>query len=375
MCTWFTFRCAARFPTLSLAVAISLAWVGFAEATVHDWVVQGTVTHRSGSVFAGQCLGSATVGAAFRYDFAYDDTATDAEPHPSVGIFASTADWQIRFPNSADSLIGTDLVIAINDDTEVGPGVGFDAYQAEPAPGLLTTPGCAMDPAGIEFDLYEDGTLPLSAITSDQLSTTGTPPNVADFTDFHQITIYAGDGTSFITMEITSFENLGSAAAPVLPISGTVTPNWIQWQFNTTCTSFCWIDPPMASGFFYETDGNSLFTSIDDFPPGFGADFEVITGGSSVGFFGPGDSVDFSGEPGGGVVSFLVRGITPAVDASDEVAFPLQLSLDSSPASFTMTSVPTTGVPGLSVHGAVALALALSTAACVAVWAPWRRQS
>jgi hypothetical protein len=100
-----------------------------------------------------------------------------------------------------------------------------------------------------------------------------------------------------------------------------------------------WVDPPVASGFEYQMTGGSLFTHILDFPPGFDSLFTVSVDGVSLGQFGPGESVDFTSFPGGGVSRFIVSGISPVVDPTNQLAFPLQLQFDTPTASFNMIAI------------------------------------
>jgi hypothetical protein len=104
-------------------------------------------------------------------------------------------------------------------------------------------------------------------------------------------------------------------------------------------TGFCfptppgggWYDPPTTDGYRFTALG-AKFTSIDDFPPGFAAPFTVSVNGVSLGQFGPGEHVDFPG----GVPQFSLTGITPAVDGSSPLAFPIKLSVDTVGAIFNM---------------------------------------
>ena len=92
-----------------------------------------------------------------------------------------------------------------------------------------------------------------------------------------------------------------------------------------------WYDPPTTTGYRFTTlEGK--FTAIDDFPPGFSERFQVHAGGALLGQFGPGERVDFPG----GVGEFTVSGITPAVDGSSPLAFPIKLSLDTVGVTFVM---------------------------------------
>lgn len=100
-----------------------------------------------------------------------------------------------------------------------------------------------------------------------------------------------------------------------------------------------WVDPPVAEGFRYTMNSDSLFTEIQDFPTGFPNPFTVSVNGQELGEFGPGDSVDFTQFPGGGVKEFTITGLTPLVDPENPVAFPLKVGFDTETADFTMGAI------------------------------------
>ncbi len=100
-----------------------------------------------------------------------------------------------------------------------------------------------------------------------------------------------------------------------------------------------WVDPPVAEGFRYTMNSDSLFTEIQDFPTGFPNPFTVSVNGQELGEFGPGDSVDFTKFPGGGVKEFTITGLTPLVDPENPIAFPLKVGFDTETADFTMGAI------------------------------------
>ncbi|WP_367287119.1 hypothetical protein [Laspinema palackyanum] len=100
-----------------------------------------------------------------------------------------------------------------------------------------------------------------------------------------------------------------------------------------------WVDPPIAEGFRYTMNSDSLFTEIQDFPTGFPNPFTVSVNGQELGEFGPGDSVDFTQFPGGGVKEFTITGLTPLVDPENPVAFPLKVGFNTETADFTMGAI------------------------------------
>ncbi len=137
-------------------------------------------------------------------------------------------------------------------------------------------------------------------------------------------------------MTITQLSSAGfsetNPALPVITEQGTFT-------FNDV-VSGQWFDPPITNAFRYDMTSGSLFTHILAFPSGFNDPFSVYVNGSLFGTYGVGDSVDFTTLPGGGVSSFMITGINPGVDAALADAFPLQLTFNTTSASFTMTPIP-----------------------------------
>ncbi|MFP4123428.1 MAG: choice-of-anchor tandem repeat NxxGxxAF-containing protein [Coleofasciculus sp.] len=95
-----------------------------------------------------------------------------------------------------------------------------------------------------------------------------------------------------------------------------------------------WYDPPSAYGFHYEMTGDSLFTSILNFPVGFENPFTVSVGDTNLGEFLPGDSIDFVSLLGNGVSEFTITGLD--VDPTNPTAFPIKLDFDTDTASFDM---------------------------------------
>jgi hypothetical protein len=103
-----------------------------------------------------------------------------------------------------------------------------------------------------------------------------------------------------------------------------------------------WFDPPLALGYDFEMTSGSKFTDVLTLPVGIDGDglFEILVGGTSLGQFAEGSRVDFATLVGGGGVSaFRIVGIDPAADASDALAFPIQLAFDTATADFRMTPV------------------------------------
>ena len=138
----------------------------------------------------------------------------------------------------------------------------------------------------------------------------------------------------------------GSKDAPFLPsiVTDAVRPNGTVpvFGFGTPTTparvpGHIWVDPSPADAFNYQMTNDALFAGITNFPTGFNTPFTVSVGGVELGQFGPGQSVDFTSFPGGGVSNFKVSGIAPTVDASNQLAFPLELAFSQELVSFNMT--------------------------------------
>jgi len=305
--------------------------------------------------------------------YVIETSTVDIEPAPDDGeyINAGTRGF-VRFGRVASGFdrLGIEITdLRILDDfpiccpawSHTDMYVGF--FQYDKLNGAAITPGTA----GAELRLEEgSNTLPIGVLVSDAIPLP--PPPLASFTTARNFSLYYN--ANQWEVGITRFGRLGSLGLPLLPSSVSIAGNGsIIWHFSTTgddiCVTSggCWIDPPLASGFTYETDGESLFTGIGDFPTGFASDFEVWVEGSSLGTFGPGDSVDFSGYPGGGVTRFEVTGISGPVDTDDEEAFPLMISFDIVEANFTMTSINSVELPSLSPWGIGALMTALLASA------------
>ena len=130
-----------------------------------------------------------------------------------------------------------------------------------------------------------------------------------------------------------------------------------------------WFDPPLANGYRYEMQGDSLFTSLE-FAPGF-ADSMVLSSPSCViaGTFGGGDVVDLAGLCGGGIAQFSVNGIDPAFDAADPNAFPVKLGFDTTTAEFAASPIPVPepGTWAMLACGLALLGIAMHNRCCVAL--------
>lgn len=359
---------------------------GVSFAADHQWVMQGTVTGRSG--VDALCLPSAA-GSTYRMDFTFDDTAVGVpQSDPSVVRYASIKSWKLRIGSEPPAAFATGTAGGANGVVQVAN----DAFLGDSDP--LFPPGVLLD----SYETRTDGTTPASwtncsdsgpdtvarFILADNTTTiftsTAQPTMPFDPTGlfFPLAQIVLEDQDTVFDLLITSFVVAGSSQdVPVLPQSLQILLNGqSQWTFGNGCQSapsilFCWYDPPLTDGYEYAAQGGALFTSIDDFPIGLGGSFEVVVGGSSIGHFDPGDSVDFSLYPGGGVDTFVVRGIDPAVDSMDDLAFPLALTLDTVPAQFTMTSLAPVNLPSMTRPSLVLLAASIMLLAGMGL----RRQS
>jgi hypothetical protein len=106
------------------------------------------------------------------------------------------------------------------------------------------------------------------------------------------------------------------------------------------------VDPPLADGYAFRMTSAAVFTSILDFPTGFLSPFAVWSAGRKLGTFGPEN--DYVFNHGVGVTEFEIRGISPLVDSSDPLAFPIRLAFDVPTASFTMMPLGRSTVLGKS---------------------------
>ncbi|MBS1827446.1 MAG: PEP-CTERM sorting domain-containing protein [Acidobacteria bacterium] len=119
-----------------------------------------------------------------------------------------------------------------------------------------------------------------------------------------------------------------------------------------------WVDPIVANAYRYETLDGSHFLSLNGFPSGFGAPFQLYSGSTFLGSFGPGDQFVFAN---GGVTEFTIRGITPSVDGSNPAAFPIQVVMDTAGTQLKSTAFfqSETNVPEPSTLTVLGLSLAV----------------
>jgi hypothetical protein len=117
-----------------------------------------------------------------------------------------------------------------------------------------------------------------------------------------------------------------------------------------------WYDPPLASGFEFETTDGSLFTEVgmpplDVVPDTDGMYFvtsilgtQAVAAGGNLVF---GSPVDF----------FTLSGIAPLVDGTNPQAFPTYLAFDHPTVSFTMTPIPEPASIAIAIMACVAIPL------------------
>lgn len=113
-----------------------------------------------------------------------------------------------------------------------------------------------------------------------------------------------------------------------------------------------WFDPIMATGYDYETDGESLFTAVL-LPDELGGDglYTILDPINGDVVLAQGVTYTFDTP----VESFGVRGIGPAVDGEDPLAFPTFLTFDELSVSFSMTPVvPEPALLGVALLGVFA---------------------
>jgi hypothetical protein len=109
-----------------------------------------------------------------------------------------------------------------------------------------------------------------------------------------------------------------------------------------------WIDPPVADGFSYESQGGA-FTDIAGFPSILTRPVSVSVDDVELGQFQPGDTLKFENYVSERVTNFSVRGIFPHVDLTNSAAFPLQIIVETSVTNIVMTSL----IAPAEIHSAV----------------------
>lgn len=121
-------------------------------------------------------------------------------------------------------------------------------------------------------------------------------------------------------------------------------------------TSGHWFDPPTTTGFDYEMNGDSLFTSILDLPANFENPFTVLVNDIALGIFGNGDSLNFGDysdllgdllvDSNGtkGVKKFTVR-TNDLLDPTNPMALPIKLAFNTDTADFTMRALDVVNPP------------------------------
>ncbi len=331
-----------------LWVATTFLISGSAQAVIKNWAIYGEVLYNAAPGLDPNIV----VGSDFRLYLTIDDQAVDQDladlKHGYYITPNTTLTVEFRHPVlpglSAETVASLPVHLDVYNDVQDGPSAYHDDYFLAWGGGFVLDFGA--DPPGytiLNLLLQSSGsTTPVSGNAGDLLESP--PPLLSGFTDHNGVRMEMG-GFGEIEIGVWRFGDLGSFAAPYLPIQKDNLPGGsVKWTFASGATSG-WYDPPITTGYVYETDGNSLFTAIEDFPPGFNQKFQVETGGSILGTYGPGESVVFDG---GGVQEFTIRGIDPGVDAADQLAFALKIGTSSASAIFSMTSIVETPVPALS---------------------------
>lgn len=358
---------------LSALTAATLAVAGSpAQAADQVWGFKGTLTSYVAALGYVE-LPDVPLGSTVRGQVLFDDAETDLDGSTTSGSYPFTT-LTLALDGTTDLHVGISAVgnIGIKDNDPIGGGdlrdeIGMTIGDFFLVPSLTTT---VID---LQFRLNTDSVAPPTVLASDALPST--LPALSSFTNEQLLSVigYVDFDVTNFDVSISEFGPVGFPDLPLIPDSVTVeTDGSVTWTFTTLgltiCVTGCWVDPPAASGFVYEMTNSALFTGVVDFPAGFGTALEVSVGASSLGTFGPGDSVDFSGFPGGGVAQFVLSGIEPSTGVESAEAFPLNISFDSGPATFTMTSIPESpSLPGLGGAAIVALCAVLTAGGAAAL--------
>lgn len=299
-----------------------------------------------------------------------------------------------RFMVAYTSVGGPTASADVNDagsgllDVDVAPwaDAGIDIFYGGPGPIDFTAGGTlnaitlqALSIGGlsdISISLAsDDGSASVTISAGSSSTTAATLPFMFD--DF---LASAAANPGFENLDLTAITNMSISLSGAMQIdqvdTSLVTPGASEfmpllpdepvgsgWAFNdfditTGCVdpAACWFDPPMAEGYTYATDGNSLFTSVGlpSFLPDGDGQYTVsdTTNGSAI-------------VPVGGnfvfptpVSEFTITGIDPTVDGGDPLAFPTALTFDQSVVSFTMTPIAATAaVPEPSTYAMALMGL------------------
>lgn len=130
-----------------------------------------------------------------------------------------------------------------------------------------------------------------------------------------------------------------------------------------------WVGAPAASEFSFQMIGDSLFTGIVGFPPGFTNKFEVVVGESSLGLFTTNQPLDFVRLVGHAIPSFKVRNIAPLVEGGVTNTFPIALNYNTPTADFVMIPNPgLTMFPGTNGQARLFFAGALEQSTNLVDW-------
>ncbi len=111
-----------------------------------------------------------------------------------------------------------------------------------------------------------------------------------------------------------------------------------------------WFDPPLAGGYFYETDGDSNFTLVRPPPQAIVPDGDGQYLVSSI----HGDQIvaaDATYVFPSPVGSFRILGIDPLVDGGEPLGFPTFLDFDQTPVTFFMSPIPEPATIALAMIG------------------------
>lgn len=211
-----------------------------------------------------------------------------------------------------------------------------------------------LDTIGIPSDFIGAGTFPVSVV-HDPLAQplfNGTGSSSSNSLPLKNVTISGVPGSFVVPWTFSrGFILLNSSVTytydpapgddqndPILPDGGGPNAGG-DFEFSGAPGGGKWFDPPLASGFLYQTDGNSNFTKVGlplGVEPAGDMMYTIVDDVNGSITLAEGATHTFATP----VDRFAITGIEPAVDGGDPLAFPTFLEFDQSTVTFKMTPIP-----------------------------------